>query len=203
MKTKSAVILCGGLGTRLGNLGKKMPKTMIKIHGKPIIWYIIKFLEKQSFNHFILPLGYKSSMIKKYFKNNKDFNKKKTLINLINTGKNTSISKRIFKIKNKIVSENFILLNGDAIFNFSIKNNFKKHVKQKNFITFLGCEAQLTYGIVGITKGKVDGFVREASFDKIISSKKKNFVGQVYSGICIMNKKLLKLKFKNQFRNKI
>ena len=54
MKTKTAVILCGGLGSRLGNLGKKIPKTLVKVHGKPIIWYIVKFLQLQSFNHFIL-----------------------------------------------------------------------------------------------------------------------------------------------------
>ena len=48
MKKKyiSAVILCGGKGTRLGVLGKKLPKTLVKVNNKPIIWYIIKFLEK-------------------------------------------------------------------------------------------------------------------------------------------------------------
>ena len=61
MKKKyiSAVILCGGKGTRLGVLGKKLPKTLVKVNNKPIIWYIIKFLEKNSFNHFILPVGHK------------------------------------------------------------------------------------------------------------------------------------------------
>ena len=77
MKKKyiSAVILCGGKGTRLGVLGKKLPKTLVKVNNKPIIWYIIKFLEKNSFNHFILPVGYKGKMIKKFFKNNSDFQK--------------------------------------------------------------------------------------------------------------------------------
>ena len=52
---KTAVILCGGKGTRLGYLGKKLPKTLVKVKDKPIIWYIIKFLKKNSINHFILP----------------------------------------------------------------------------------------------------------------------------------------------------
>ena len=57
MKKKyiSAVILCGGKGTRLGVLGKKLPKTLVKVNNKPIIWYIIKFLEKNSFNHLYCP----------------------------------------------------------------------------------------------------------------------------------------------------
>ena len=46
MVFKTAVILCGGKGTRLGAIGKKLPKTLIKIHSKPIIWYIIKILQK-------------------------------------------------------------------------------------------------------------------------------------------------------------
>ena len=66
----SAVILCGGKGTRLGNLGKKIPKkALVSIHTKPIIWYIINILISKGFNHFILPTGYKGIMIKKYIKN--------------------------------------------------------------------------------------------------------------------------------------
>ena len=111
----SAVILCGGKGTRLGSLGKKIPKALVSIHNKPIIWYIINILISKGFNHFILPTGYKGIMIKKYIKkiNNKKSNYK---FDVIQTGVNTSISKRIYKIKNKIISKNFILLNGDYLF---------------------------------------------------------------------------------------
>ena len=62
---KTAVILCGGRGTRLGLIGKKIPKSLIKIHGYPIIWFIINILIKNSFNHFILPTGYKGKLLSK------------------------------------------------------------------------------------------------------------------------------------------
>ena len=65
---KTAVILCGGKGTRLGSLSKKIPKSLVKINDKPIIWYIIKNLIKNSFNHFILPVGYKGRLIESYIK---------------------------------------------------------------------------------------------------------------------------------------
>ena len=51
-------------GTRLGSLGKKIPKALVSIHNKPIIWYIINILISVWFNHFILPTGYKGIMIK-------------------------------------------------------------------------------------------------------------------------------------------
>ena len=84
-----AAILAGGKGTRLGALGKRIPKAMIKIQGKEIIWYIIKILKKNGFNQIILPLGYKGNLIKRYFsKNTKIF--KGVSIDLINTGNNTT-----------------------------------------------------------------------------------------------------------------
>ena len=65
-----AVILAAGRGSRLGYLGKQIPKTLVKINNHPILWYIINILEKNSFNHFILPVGYRGSMIRNYVKNN-------------------------------------------------------------------------------------------------------------------------------------
>ena len=62
-KTRTAVILCGGKGTRLGSITKKIPKSLVKIKNKPIMWFILKILKKNGFNQFILPLGYKGNLI--------------------------------------------------------------------------------------------------------------------------------------------
>ena len=122
-KMNTAVILCGGMGSRLGSLGKKIPKTLVKIQGKEILWFILKVLKKNNFNHIILPVGYKGSLIRKFCKNNSNIIKS---IDIVETGVKSNIGKRIFKIKNKIKSKNFILLNGDAIFNFNLKSIFKQ-----------------------------------------------------------------------------
>lgn len=192
---KTAVILCGGKGTRLGLIGKKIPKSLIKVQNYPIIWFIIKILKKNSFNHFIIPLGYKGNAIKKYLKSCDDF--KNLNIETVNTGINTSIARRIYKIKDKIKSNDFILLNGDAILDFNIKKMFVEHIKKKIAITFLGCEAQLNYGIIGKNKNKIVSFERDTNFNSIKKKNNKTFVGYVYSGIAIMNKKILKVNFKN------
>ena len=107
------LILCGGKGTILGSAGKKNPKTLIKIQGKPILWYILKFLKKNNFNHIILPIGFKGSQITKYLKNSNEF--KNLNLEIKNTGQNTTIANRIFQIKQLIKSDNFLLLNGDDI----------------------------------------------------------------------------------------
>ena len=57
MINKCAVVLCGGKGSRLGALGKKIPKTLVKVQNKEILWYIIQFLKFSGFNNIILPLG--------------------------------------------------------------------------------------------------------------------------------------------------
>lgn len=125
---RTAIILCGGKGTRLGALSKKIPKTLVKIQNKEILWFIINILKINNFNHFILPIGYKGAKIKEFveknFKNDKE-------IEIFQTGLNSSISSRIFKVKKLIKSNDFLLLNGDAIFNFNIDKMYKDHVKKK------------------------------------------------------------------------
>ena len=66
MKT---IILAGGYGTRLGNITEAVPKPMIKIGNKPIIWHIMKIYATYGYNDFILSLGYKAEIIKEYFYN--------------------------------------------------------------------------------------------------------------------------------------
>ena len=193
---RTAIILCGGKGSRLGSIGKKIPKTLVEIHSKPILWYIIKNLLKNKFNHLILPVGYKSQMIRSYIDKNKDeFSGAK--IDIINTGVDTIISKRIFKIKSYILSENFILLNGDAIFDFNIFNLFENHISKNNYLTFLGTSAPLSYGVVIFRKNKIHDFKREIVFNLVKQNYKKHFTGYVYSGMSIMNKKIMNASFKN------
>lgn len=193
--TRTAVILCGGKGSRLGLLGKKIPKCLVKINGYPIIWYIINILKKNSFNHFILPIGYKGKMIKKFLKSNKAL--KNFNIEIIDTGLNTNIAKRIFLIKKKIISKNFLLLNGDVIFNFNLKKIYQKHIRKRTDMTFIGSENPLAYGTVGMIKNKIVSFDRNITFNSVKVKSRVNFTAHVYSGMSIMNLDLLKLKFKN------
>ena len=64
------IILCGGYGSRLGEEGKKIPKALIKIGGKPIIFHLIDFFKKINFSNIYLATGYKHNKIKKFIMNN-------------------------------------------------------------------------------------------------------------------------------------
>ena len=192
MNYRTAVILCGGKGTRLGELGKKFPKTLVKIQGKPILWYILNSLKKNNFNHFILPTGYRGQQIKEFIKKNKFKNCK---IDIIKTGITTSIAQRIYKIKNSIISEDFIILNGDAIFDANLKEILKKHLKRRKKISFICCEAEADFGTIGVMNKKVINFQRNLNF-RSVNTNIKNFTAYVYSGMSIINKIILDENFK-------
>ena len=86
------IILAGGLGTRIPEYTKTIPKPMIRIKKKPIIHRIMEHYSSHGHNEFFIALGYKGHIIKKYFKS-KNFSKWK--INLVETGKNTMTGGRL------------------------------------------------------------------------------------------------------------
>ena len=95
MKT---IILCGGKGTRLSEETKLIPKPLVKIGKKPILYHIIKIYMKYGLKDFILALGYKGKIIDKYFKLNPI---KGANIKCINTRLNTMTGGRILLLKNQ------------------------------------------------------------------------------------------------------
>jgi len=192
---KSAVVLCGGRGSRLGALGKKIPKAMVKIQGKEIIWYIVSVLKKNKFNQIILPLGYKGNMIKKFAKKYKNLFKS---VDLVNTGENSNIGKRISLIKDKIKSDNFLLLNGDAIFNFNVDKIYKKHEQKKKDITFISGEIAYPYGTIGVRHGKVMDFNRNLVYEALKVRNKSNYTAFNYTGMSIIKTDTLK-KLKRKY----
>ena len=111
------VILAGGLGTRLSEYTKVIPKPMVKINKKPIINYIIEHYSKFDLNEFYIATGYKGNIIKDYFKNK--FKKKK--IHIIDTGQNTMTGGRLKRLK-PYLDETFLMTYGDGISNVNINS---------------------------------------------------------------------------------
>jgi glucose-1-phosphate cytidylyltransferase len=171
------VILAGGLGTRISEYTKFIPKPMIKINGLPILVHIMKHYAKFGFNEFYIALGYKGNVIKNYFKNNK-FNWK---INLINTGKNTMTGGRLKKLKKYLNGESFFLTYGDGLSDVNILKLLKFHKKNKKLVTVTAVRPPARFGALKLKGNFVRYFKEKSSMDE----------GWINGGFFVVSKKFL------------
>ena len=119
-----AVILCGGKGTRLSEETNLIPKPMVKIGGKPILWHIMKSFSLFDINEFVLATGYKGNIIKD---NLKLFNEFKD-VEAIDTGEETMTGGRLLRLKNILQDEkNFLMTYGDGLSNINFEDLIKFH----------------------------------------------------------------------------
>ena len=153
------VILAGGLGTRLSEYTKTIPKPMVKIKGIPIITYIINHYEKFGFNHFIIAAGYKNKVIKNYFKKNKF----ESNIEVIDTGLKTMTGGRLKRLEPFLCKERFMLTYGDGLSNVSLDKLLLLHKKNKNLVTLTAVRPPARFGAIKVKGSKVIYF-REKSY---------------------------------------
>ena len=186
-----AVVLCGGFGSRMGALTNDIPKPLIQIHEKPILWYILMTLRKYNVKNLIFPLGYKGDMLKDYIMTNfgsSDFN-----LHCVDTGVDSSIAHRISKISG-IIPENadFLLLNSDTIFDFDLDAMLKLHKSSNALITLSSIEIISSWGLIHKRKDDtLSGFSRERKAHYLASNDDPDQRGYIYSGIGFMNKNAL------------
>ena len=161
------VILAGGLGTRLAEYTKTIPKPMVKIGPYPIIAHIINHYINFGFKDFILATGYKSYVFKKYFKNFKNngsefktkiFGKNCTL-NILDTGKKTLTGGRLKRVEKYLPkNENFMFTYGDGISNVNLKKLLDFHIKRKKIITVTAVRPPARFGEIVLKKDSVLSF---------------------------------------------
>ena len=156
------VILAGGLGTRLSEYTHSIPKPMIDIKGKPMIYYIMKHYSKYGFNEFYLAIGYKKEIIKRYFENN-SFGWK---INLIDTGNNTMTGGRLKRLTKYLNKEKFFLTYGDGISNVNLKKLLKFHNKNKKLVTLTAVRPPARFGAVKLKGNLVKYFKEKSKLDE-------------------------------------
>ena len=123
-----AVILCGGKGTRLSEETVSIPKPMVKIGDKPILWHIMKSFSDYGISEFILAIGYKGNIIKKNYKLISEFKS----VQIIDTGKETLTGGRILRLKKYLKEgENFFMTYGDGLSNINFSNLLDFHIGHK------------------------------------------------------------------------
>ena len=174
------VILAGGLGTRISEYTKFIPKPMIKIAGLPILMHIMNHYSKFGFNEFYIALGYKGNVIKNYFKNKKLSWK----INLVDTGKKTMTGGRLKRLKKYLKGESFFLTYGDGLSDVNIKNLLEFHRKNKKLVTLTAVRPPARFGALKLKGNFVSYFKEKSRMDEgwinggffVVSDKFLNFI---------------------------
>lgn len=182
MKT---VILAGGLGTRIAEEGTKIPKPMVEIGNRPILWHILKYYSHYGFNEFIICCGYQQHMIKEYFADyylhrsdiTFDFtkNNKMTIhsnlaepwkVTLVYTGENTQTGGRVKRIRNYLNNERFLLTYGDGVSNIDINALLDYHNERDSIVTISAVQPGGRFGVLDFDDaGNVSGFREKAKAD--------------------------------------
>ena len=172
------VILAGGKGTRISQYTHKIPKPMIRIGNTPMLTHIMRIFKFHGFNDFIIAGGYKVDLIKKYYKNSKEFKN----IKIINTGKNEFTGKRILKLKKYFQkNENFFLTYGDGVSNIDIKKLLKFHLKNKKIASITAVRPPVKFGELIINKNStVRSFLEKPQVSK----------GWINGGFFVLNRKV-------------
>ena len=176
------VILCGGRGTRLREETEFIPKPMVRIGTMPILWHIMKIYDHFGHKDFILCLGYKSEIIRRFFFEYES-NSGDVMLNLTNqrttqlrennavedwriiladTGQKTMTGGRIRRIRDYVEGDYFFLTYGDGLADVNLDAAFKHHKRMGKVVTLTATRAASRFGEMGVQGGLVKTFAEKA-----------------------------------------
>ncbi|CEG52129.1 glucose-1-phosphate cytidylyltransferase [Stutzerimonas stutzeri] len=171
-----AVILAGGLGTRISEESHLKPKPMIEIGGKPIIWHIMKIYSHYGINDFVICLGYKGYVIKEYFanyflhmsdvtfdmaENRMHIHNQKAepwRVTLVDTGENTATGGRLKRVRGYLSDETFCLTYGDGVADIDIAQLIGSHRAHGKLATVTAVQPPGRFGALDLQGEQVRGF---------------------------------------------
>lgn len=178
-----AVILAGGLGTRISEETSVRPKPMVEIGGKPILWHIMKMYSAHGVNDFVICCGYKGYIIKEYFanyflhmsdvtfdmQNNKmevhQRNAEPWRVTLVDTGDETMTGGRLRRVRQYLFDEDFCLTYGDGVGDIDIAGAIRFHKLQGTLATLTATQPPGRFGALGLSEHKVHGFQEKPQGD--------------------------------------
>lgn len=176
------VILCGGKGTRLREKTQIIPKPLVKIGAKPILWHIMKIYSAYGFNNFILPIGYKGEIIKEYFYKYQNLPRKKWSITIVDTGQEAMTGARIKRIEKFINNDIFMLTYGDGVAGIDLNRLLSHHLRYNKIATVTAVRPPARFGELLIKSGVATGF----------HEKPQTSHSYINGGFFVLNKKIFK-----------
>ena len=179
-----AVLLAGGLGTRISEETNLKPKPMVEIGGKPILWHIMKNYSAHGINEFIICCGHKGYVIKEYFanyflhmsdvtfdmrNNEMEVHQKKAepwKVTLVDTGENTLTGGRLKRVREYLDDEDdFCFTYGDGVSNINITASIAFHKKQGKLATISAVAPPGRYGALQMNDNLVNDFIEKPAGD--------------------------------------
>lgn len=205
-KIKS-LILCGGQGTRIRDISEILPKPMLSIGGRPILWHIMKIYSHYGIKDFVLCLGYKGWIIKEFFLNyyakisdmSIDFSKEGSVVyhssnnesdwkvTLVETGEEAQTGARIWNARKYLEDcDTFSVTYGDGVADVNIKALLDMHKKEKTFGTVTGVHPSGRFGEMEISGNKISEF----------NEKPNVSMGLINGGFMMFNKGVIEKYFR-------
>lgn len=165
-----AVILAGGLGTRMREETEFRPKPMVEVGGRPVLWHIMKILSSQGISEFVICTGYKSEVIKNYFLDygtlNLDFtvslgqssnlefhgkhDEENWHVTVADTGPTTMTGGRVHFAKKYLGSEDFLITYGDGIADVNLTELQRVHTETSATVTLTAAKPKSRFGVLQI-----------------------------------------------------
>lgn len=166
-KDNIVIIMAGGLGTRLKDLTKEIPKPMLQVGGNPILYHIINNFKQCGYNKVVISVNYKSEIIENYFQDGVAYGVK---INYIKEQKRLGTAGGI-KLAENYINEPFFVINGDVFTNLNVEKMMEFHIKNKFDITVGTRRYSLTvpYGVIEEKKNNIIGLKEKPTVDYLIN----------------------------------
>lgn len=142
------VILCGGMGTRLRERTQEIPKPLIDIGGRPILWHVMKTYAHHGYRDFLLCLGYKGEKIEQYFANTEAAQKEGWAIHFVDTGLETNTGGRIKRIEGLISGERFFATYADGLADIDLEALLSFHRSHRKIATITAVQPLSPFGLL-------------------------------------------------------
>jgi glucose-1-phosphate cytidylyltransferase len=178
-----AVILAGGLGTRLSEETVVRPKPMIELGGRPILWHILKIYGHHGIHDFVICLGYKGYTIKEYFANyflhmsdvtinlrNNELkvhqnNSEPWTVTLVDTGEDTGTGGRLRRVRDHVAGERFCFTYGDGLGDVDLRALLAFHAEQKTIATLTAVQPPGRFGAIDLEGDRINTFAEKPPGD--------------------------------------
>ena len=154
---KDVVILCGGRGTRLQEHTREIPKPLVEIGGRPILWHVMQIYAAQGFRRFVLCTGYRARMIEEFVE--RESWPAGIEVSCVDTGDETPTGGRIYLVRDRLDARTFCATYSDGVADIDLAALVRSHAESGRTATMTLVQPELQFGVTELGEnGQVRGF---------------------------------------------